>query len=212
MLVVVAQVKGVKRRDKAELTRRRLIHAAHEEFLDNGYHGATMAAIAHRAGVASQTVYFVFHTKAELISAVIDAGVMGEDPPTIPQHTDWWAAMHAAPSADLALRHFVRGAGPLLARAAGISEILRAAALDDPEVRVIHDRHDRLQVAGYRQVIDLLMSKGSLRPGITPETATDLLLALCGDSIYVQLTSERGWTHDQVIDWMADATPRLLLA
>jgi len=210
MLSGVARVKG-KRRDKAELTRQRLLRAAHQEFLENGFHGATMAAIAERAGVAGQTVYFVFHTKAELLSAVIDAAVMGEDPPTIPQDTDWWAAMQDAASAEQVLRQFVRGAGPLLARAAQISEVLRAAALTDPEVRAIFDRHDRLQVTGYRQVVDLASSKGQLRPELTPETATDLLLILCGDSTYAQLTTERGWTHEQATAWLADATPRLLL-
>ncbi len=210
MLLGVAQVKD-RRRDKAELTRQRLLHAAHQEFLDNGFHGATMAAIAQRAGVAGQTVYFVFHTKAELLSAVIDAAVMGDDPPTIPQDTDWWAAMQTAVSAEQVLRLFVRGAGPLLARAAQISEVLRAAALTDPEVRTIFDRHDQLQVAGYRQVVDLASSKGPLRRELTPETATDLLLTLCGDSTYAQLTTERGWTHEQATTWLADATPRLLL-
>ena len=47
--------------------------------------------------------------------------------------------------------------------------------------------------------------------GLTPETATDLLLTLCGDSTYVQLTTERGWTHEQTTAWLADAAPRLLL-
>lgn len=61
-------------------------------------------------------------------------------------------------------------------------------------------------------MVDLAASKGALRPDLTPETATDLLLTLCGDSTYVQLTNQRGWTHDQVIGWLADATPRLLLA
>lgn len=210
MLLAVAQVKG-RRRDKAALTRQRLLRAAHQEFLDNGFHGATMAAIAQRAGVAGQTVYFVFHTKAELLSAVIDAAVLGDDPPTVPQDTDWWAAMEDAASAEQVLRQFVRGAGPVLARAARISEVLRAAALTDPEVRTIFDRHDQLQVTGYRQVVDLAASKGPLRGGLTPETATDLLVTLCGDSTYAQLTTERGWTHQQVTAWLAEATPQLLL-
>ncbi len=210
MLLGVAQVKG-KRRHKAELTRRRLLHAAHQEFLDSGFHGATMAAIADRAGVAAQTVYFVFHTKAELLSAVIDAAVLGDDPPTIPQATDWWAGMHDAVSAEEVLRQFVQGAGPVLARAAQISEVLRAAALADPELRTISERHDQLQATAYRQVVDLAASKGPLRSDLTPETATDLLLTLCGDSTYTQLTTARGWTHDQTTTWLADATPRLLL-
>ena len=40
--------------------------------------------------------------------------------------------MHTAVSAEQVLRQFVRGAGPLLARAAQISEVLRAAALTAP--------------------------------------------------------------------------------
>lgn len=52
------------------------------------------------------------------------------------------------PPPDQVLRHFVRGAGPLLARAAPISEVLRAAALTDPKVRTIFDRHDHLQLTG----------------------------------------------------------------
>lgn len=145
------------------------------------------------------------------VRAVIDAAVLGEDPPTTPQDSEWWGAMDAADSADDVLRHFVRGVGPLLARAAGISEVLRAAALTDPEVRIIFERHDRLQVAGYRQVVDLALSKGSLRPDLTPETATDLLLILCGDSTYAQLSDGRGWTQDHIVDWLADAVPTLLL-
>lgn len=211
MIDFVAKVNGSRRRDKARLTRQRLVQAAHREFLDKGYYGATMAGIAQRADVAPQTVYFVFHTKAELISAVIDVGVLGEDPPTIPQDADWWAAMERAATPDGVLRQFVRGAGPLLARAAPIAEIVRAAALTDPEVRAIHQRHDRLQIAGYRQVVDLLLRKGSLRPGLTADTATDLLLTLCGDATYVQLTTDRGWTHDRVLDWLEDAAPKLLL-
>ena len=66
------------RREKAARTRARIIEAAHAEFLERGFHGATVTSIAKRAKVAPQTVYFVFHTKAELISAVIDAAVMGE--------------------------------------------------------------------------------------------------------------------------------------
>ena len=77
----MADVKS-SRREKAAQTRARIVEAAHAEFLDNGFHGATIASVARRAGVATQTVYFVFHTKAELISAVIDAMVMAPVPAT----------------------------------------------------------------------------------------------------------------------------------
>ena len=91
----VADVKDLPRREQARRTRLRIIRAAHAEFIERGYHGATMAAIARRAGVATQTVYFVFHTKAELASGVIDTAVLGPDP-TVPQDSTWWAEMRAA--------------------------------------------------------------------------------------------------------------------
>lgn len=211
MLLHVTSVKTAERRDKARRTRLRIIEAAHAEFLASGYHGATIGGIARRAGVAVQTVYFVFHTKAELISAVIDTAVVGTGDPTPPQATDWWAAMLRAPTATEALRTFIHGAAPLYARAAGVAEVLRAAALTDEEVRAIWRHHERLHRSGYAQVVEVLASKGPLRRGLTPETATDLLLTFYGDTSYVLLTAERGWTHDAVVDWASKALPLLLL-
>lgn len=204
-------VKGAARRDKAEATRRKIVRAAHEAFVAQGYHGATIADIARRAGVAPQTVYFTFHTKPALISAAIDLAVMGEDPPTIPQATGWWAAMAAATRADEALRIFIRGAGPLFARASRLSEVLRAAALTDDEVRRTHLHHEALRRAGYREVVDLLMAKGTLRAGLDREGATDVLLTLVGDATYDAFTSELGWPHERVVAWWAEVVPGVVL-
>jgi AcrR family transcriptional regulator len=206
----VTSVKSGARRQRAAHTRLRIIRAAHEEFLRHGYHGATIAAVARRAGVATQTVYFVFHTKAELISAVIDTAVLGEDDPTPPEATGWWRAMQVADSAPDALRHFVRGAAPRSQRAAGISELLRAAALTDPEVHARWEHHDRLQVEAFGRVIDTVAAKGQLRPGLDRDTATAVLITVFGDSTYHLLTAERGWSHDQVVDWYCDGLPGLL--
>lgn len=206
----MAEVKGNSRRDKARATRRKIVHAARDEFAANGFHGATIGAIAKRAGVATQTVYFVFHTKAELMSAVIDDAVMGDDP-VIPQQTEWWAAMTAARSAPEALRIFVRGSAPLFARASAMSEILRGAALTDEEVRRTHQYHEELRYTGFREVIEVVGSKGRLRKGLTAETATDVLMTLLGDSTYQLMTSERGWSHEAVVDWLCETLPLVLL-
>lgn len=209
---VSPEVKPQSRRQKAEATRLKIVRAAHQEFLAAGFHGATMAAIAKRAGVAVQTVYFVFHTKADLISAVIDVAVMGEEEPTAPEETDWWAAMESEPAPEEALRIFVRGVAPLFERGAAISEILRAASLTDPDVRRTHERHERLRDEGFRQVVTLLARKGALRDGLDVDAATDVFLVVCGDALWHQLRTERGWPPERVVDWMCDALPRLLLA
>jgi AcrR family transcriptional regulator len=204
--------KAPARRDRARQTRRKILDAAHLEFLERGYHGATIASIARRAGVANQTVYFVFHTKAELISAVIDDAVLGPEEPTLPERSAWWAEMQSAPTAHLALEAFIRGAAPLLERAAPVSEIMRAAAPTDDEVMAVHRYHGDLQTTGYRQVVDLLVEKGELRGGLTFETALDVLLTLCGDAIWVQLRMERGWPFERVVDWLVATVPGSILA
>lgn len=209
MALVVRDVKPG--RKKSELTRRKILRAAHHEFLASGYAGATVAAIAKRAGVAVQTVYFVFHTKADLISGVIDLAVMGEDEPIVPQEAGWWAEMTAKPDAAETLRIFVRGAAPLFERAAAISEVLRTAALTDPELRRTHERHEALRRAGFAEVIGLLISKRGLREGLEPEQAIDVFLTVCGDAVWHQLRGERGWSAEQVADWMCSALPALLL-
>jgi AcrR family transcriptional regulator len=206
----MSQVKG-SRREKAEATRRRILQAAHDEFVEKGYHGATVASIAARAGVATQTVYYVFNTKAALISATIDLLVMGEEEPVIPQDTEWWQAMVAEEDATRALGHFVRGAAVLFQRASALSEILRAASLTDEEVRRTHDHHERLRAAGFREVVEVLSTKGRLRAGLSIGRATDVLLVVFGDSTYYLLTHDHRWSHDDVVTWFCSSLPALLL-
>jgi AcrR family transcriptional regulator len=207
----MSSVKG-SRREKAEATRRKILRAAHAEFVEQGFHGATVAAIAKRAKVAPQTVYFVFGNKPSLISAVIDTAVMGEDEPIAPEQTPWFAAMLAEPDAAESLRVFIRGAGEVYQRASRISEVLRAAALTDDEVESTYERHERLRAVGYRQVAEMLAAKGRLREGLSVDTATDILLTVYGDTTYHLLTTEHGWSHDQTIGWLADSLPGLILA
>jgi AcrR family transcriptional regulator len=207
----MGQVKRL-RREKAETTRLKILRAAEAEFTERGYHGATMASIANRAGVAGQTVYFVFHTKSALISALIDLLVMGEDAPEIPQETEWWAAMQTEPDPAESLRHFIRGAAPLFARASTISEILRGAALTDDELRETYDYHEQLRYVAYREVIETVASKGKLRDGLDIDAATDVLLTVYGDSTYCLMTVERGWDQNRVVEWLCDVVPVALLA
>src|SRR5688572_21787859 len=193
-------VKG-SRRERAAATRLKVIHAAHEEFVDKGFHGATIASIAKRAGVAAQTVYFVFHNKVELISAAIDTAVLGEETPTPPLASAWWAAAQAEPRPDEALRILIRGSAPIFARASGISVVLRAASSTDDELFGVHERSERLRYDGYRDMVRMIAAKGALKDGLDEDAATDLLFVLHGDTTYWLMTSEQGWSHDRFIEW-----------
>jgi AcrR family transcriptional regulator len=212
---VTDEVKSVpkpSRRERARQTREKILRAADEEFRTAGYHGATMAAIAHRAGLAVQTVYFVFHTKAELLGHVVDAAVLGWQDPIAPEETDWYRSMQENPDAGQALCAFVRGAADVLARAAPLKAIVRDAATVDPEARRVHELHERMRYQGYRRAIELIADKGPFRADVDLDTATDILLTFAGDDVYQAFRRDRKWSHERCVEYLCTTLPELLLA
>ena len=58
--------------EQAAQTRARILDAAEELFLANGYARAPVRAIAEAAGVVPDTVYATFGNKARVLTALID--------------------------------------------------------------------------------------------------------------------------------------------
>jgi AcrR family transcriptional regulator len=198
------------RRGRAKATHWRIVKAAYGLFCAQGYVGTTMAEIADAAGVAVQTVYFGFNTKAALLSRAYDFAVMGEHEPQIPQDQAWYLAMAAEPEVTEALRHFVTGVGEITRRVTPLSIAAQVAADGDPETARVIALHDKWQADGYREVIELLRTKADLSPGLDPERATDLLLLHAGTDVYHVLVEGRGWTHDEWLSWAATALSQQL--
>ncbi len=67
------------RKERALATRRRMLKAAYDLICDVGYAATTMKAIAARAKVAEQTVYFTFRNKPAIVNEVLHAVVVGFD-------------------------------------------------------------------------------------------------------------------------------------
>ena len=126
-------VNRVSRNQRAAHTRRKIIAAATEEFRASGYHGTTMSAIAERAGVAVQTVYFVFHTKPALLTAAFDTAVMGEVDPVPPELTRWWQEGTATLDGRRAVELFITNVSDINMRAATLDRVALAASTTDPE-------------------------------------------------------------------------------
>ena len=76
----LSRLPGVARDYKASLPERqrkkreRILWAAHAEFCENGYDGASMDRIAFRADVSKPTVYQYYGGKDVLLEAVLEAG------------------------------------------------------------------------------------------------------------------------------------------
>jgi AcrR family transcriptional regulator len=208
---VMSDVKGLTRKERAQRTRRKIVRAATAEFAARGYHGTTMAGIAKRAGVAVQTVYFVFHTKPLLLTAAIDAAVMGDEDPTPPEASEWWQEGVSTKDGRRALELFVTNVGILEQRAAVLDRVARAAAVTDAEVADVLAHHESLRIAGFRSYLAALEERRLLRRGLDLDEATDVLLTLVGSPTFLEFTDGRGWPLERWAEWTTEALAGLLL-
>lgn len=106
-----------------------------------------MAQIAEDADVAVQTLYFTFHTKAQLLQETFDRAVLGDDVPVPPHFTGWHMAMEAEPSLRAALEHLVDGVTTILERVAPLQRAFHAA-LAEEGVADVWARGERLREEG----------------------------------------------------------------
>jgi AcrR family transcriptional regulator len=199
------------RRDRARATRLRILHAAHALFVERGYTGTRMADVAERAGVAVQTVYFTFHTKAELLQNCYDLAVLGEDDPRPPQQQEWYRRMLSARSGTAALRLFASGNGEICARIAVLDDVTRSAS-HEPEAVAVRANGERLRRDGMQEIARHLDDRFGLRAGLDLDRATDVLLTLSGGAVYRALVVDYGWTQEQYVDWVAATLADQLLA
>ena len=174
-------------------------------FAERGYTRTTMADIAAAAGVAVQTVYFVFHTKTEVLDSAYGLAVMGEDDPAVPRDQPWYRQALDEPDVSIAVQLVVDGLSEILRRVAPLDFAVRTAAAADPEASAFLTGNEAMRADGYRDMVGLLSRKRPLRENLTEAHATDLMLFLAGPGAYRALVLERGWTHAEWVDWTSGA-------
>lgn len=198
----MSDVKRVsKRTQKSRETRARILKAASELFVRDGYGTTNLQDVADLAGVAVQTIYFVFGNKRTLLKELVDVTIAGDDEPLATMERDWFTEAMAAPGAAEHLRAHVRGTTAVLGRVAPITKVLDTAVAMDPEVASLwpHDSDPRHVVQSA--AAGALMAKPGARPDVSSEQAADVLFGLLSPELYLLLVAERGWAPERYQDW-----------
>lgn len=185
-------------------TRRRMLEAARELFICNGYGATTLKEIADRAGVAVQTIYFTFGNKRVLLKELVDVAIAGDLEPVATMDRPWFRDAVAAPAADAHVRLHVRGTRGILERVAPIVEMLRAAASADPAIAGQWDADADPRFAVHLEAARSLVAKPGVRAGMTAEHAADLLFGLLSPELYQVFVRDRGWSPARWESWAAD--------
>jgi AcrR family transcriptional regulator len=190
------------RAEQAQLTRRRVVTAAHMLFLGRGYAGATVEAVATDAGVSPQTVYNAVGGKASLLAAVyaeLLAGAAGEA-----------SARFDAPDAEALLAEYAGVARRLGERTTPVLAVAQAAA-SDRDVRAFLDTVELERSVGTHQVAAEVAVRFGLRSGLTVAAAADIVWTLTSAEVADRLVSQRGWGWDRFEAWLATTLADTLL-
>ncbi|MFF3346600.1 TetR/AcrR family transcriptional regulator [Streptomyces sp. NPDC002779] len=199
----MTEVKG-KRGDKARETRRRIIDAAADLFVEQGYGATKLQEIADRAGVAVQTIYFVFRNKPTLLKELVDVAIAGDDDPVPTMDRPWFAEVTTAPTAESALAALVTGTRRTLERVAAIDEMVRAAAATNPEIRELWPQRTNPRYTVISTAARALTEKPGARPALSATEVADIVYALLSPELFLVLTRDRAWPPDKWERWAYD--------
>jgi len=169
-------------------------------------------AIADRAGVAVQTIYFAFGNKASLLKELVDVTIAGDDEPIPTMRRPWFLDALAADTAEAQLRAHVHGTCGVLGRVAPIIDVLRAAGTQDQKLAGLwqQDSDPRLdvQTAAARALVE----KPGANPAVSAEQAADVLFGMLSPELYLLFVRDRGWSADRWERWVYDTLRAQLCA
>jgi AcrR family transcriptional regulator len=190
-----------KRAERSRRTREKIVEAARELFVAQGYGVTSLQEVADRAGVAVQTVYFVFGNKRTLFKDVVDGSIAGDTEPVATMNREWFRAACAAPTAAEQLRAHVRGTREILGRVAPIMPLIAAAAATDPEIAAQWPDGPDPRYTVQHAAAEALAGKPDVRPDVSVEMAADLLFGLLSPQLYLVFVHDRGWSPDTWEEW-----------
>ena len=190
-----------KRAERSRRTREKIVVAARDLFVTQGYGATSLQQVADRAGVAVQTVYFVFRNKRALFKDVVDVSIAGDAEPVATMDRDWFRAACAEPSAAGQLRAHVRGVRDILGRVAPIMPLIAAAAATDPEIAAQWSAGPDPRYTVQHAAAKALTSKPDARPDVDTDRAADLLYGLLSPELYLVFVRDRGWSPEIWEEW-----------
>lgn len=204
---MVRSVKGTRRdyrspvRDgQAAGTRERAVEAAGHLFVERGYAGTTVAAVAEAAGISPETIYASLRGKRGLLEGVIEAAIMGPEGVAVEQQ-GWLTEIAALPTAPERLHAWVAASCRTLARTSPIHAVIRGAADREEFALALRRRLLRQRVDQVTALAGDFLRE-DLRPGLDVADAGQRYAALVSPETYHLLVSEMGWTPDRCREWL----------
>jgi AcrR family transcriptional regulator len=189
---------------QAQETRRRIVEAAAALFVRDGYSATSISAIAEGAGVAVPTVYASLRSKANILRAVVELTVRGDDEAAPLASRRRWQELERQQDPREQLALFAHLHRQICDREAAVFAQLEAAAGADLEASQLLAEHDQRRYETQRRVARSLHRRKQLKPGLAARAAADVIWTLASERTYLALVRDRGWKADTYERWVSE--------
>jgi AcrR family transcriptional regulator len=197
------------RQAQTALTEDRIIAAAAELFLAEGYLATTLEAVARRAEVGARTVYVRFGTKAALFKRVVDVAIVGDTAAAGVLAREPMRRALTAPSAGERITASAGLGRAIMERTGALFAAAKQAAAVEPVIEEFWQQ-GRTESRYAQQMFWTQMAADGLLP---PATDLDWLIdtagVVTGAETYLLGTTMLGWDLDRYQRWLEVTLTRL---
>jgi AcrR family transcriptional regulator len=208
-MVVHVKASSSLRAEQAARTRRRIVDAAAEVLVEQGFAGARVEDIADRAGVAVPTVYKAFTNKRNLLVTAVDSAMTDRGQAAVADQP-WFTEQLDEPDPEQQLRLIARNARHLYERAGPLLGVLRSAAPLDDELATAWEAVHQQRVQRSQRSARALLAKAGDRALMSREDTALTLLTLTAPDLFTMYTAGRSGVRYE--RWLAEVLVRSLLA
>jgi AcrR family transcriptional regulator len=208
-------VKGRRRYDasgrhrQVQQSRARMLAAAQDLFLADGYSATTIPRVAREAGVSAQSVYKAFGNKGGLVKAVFDTAIAGDDQPVSMIEREALLRVRNEPDPVVKLWLYAAFVADTAPRHVPVQLLLRSAAAADAEAALVWQQLCTERLTGMSMFAQALGPH--LRDDIDIDDARDLLWTYNSPELWDLLVLQRRWSPDRYADELARTLIHALL-
>jgi AcrR family transcriptional regulator len=184
------------RQQHAEETHQRILAAARELLVSQGYTGMTMEAIAEAAKVSPKTVFAVVGSKPEILAALVYPATFDA---TVQHFLEQLRTLEE-PLQRIELVVLI--SRRIFEALASEFELLRTAGVVALELVDVARQVEMRRRKKESYLIGDLHKQGVLRQDLSTEEATDIIWSLTGFELYRMLVIERHWTAERYERWL----------
>ena len=186
----------------AQVSRARVLHAARDLFVANGYTRTTIADIAREGQVSPQTIYSSFGGKAALLKGAYDITLAGDDQDVPMRERPEFQRLGRAGTTDELLAGYAALARSIMTRLGPMLPLIYGTRAVEPDLDELALTAAQERRFGARAFATHAVAGGFLRPGLDADVAADLIWVPNAPETYLLMTRSGDLDGDGYERWL----------